>query len=246
MKKIILFKLLFITASTFVFFASEKPTKKEFGKFTEMFTPPANVLATIILAPRWPYTGCIKGKDNNPTIYVKEDDPIGRIINNERIKQCIEKNNLTYTITTVKKYFYEGCSIAIAIEPDISEADKYISYKEIKDLQTFQEQIGYLDIHPGNLKKCKRTGKWVPIDTEDNSFAGSALLSDRSQQECIKELYTFIYPNISHKSRRSFEKYQKKSAKNKNWTTPKNFLAESKRFDPPGIDFEKVKKEYSE
>jgi hypothetical protein len=217
--------------------------KNELKKFAKKFAPPADIIKAIEETPQWPHIDFIQSKANNPSIYIKSNQ-IDRIINAYRMKKCFALYNL-HCLSVADKYFYDGFVISKAIEIDTHKTIQHISDTEIKQLKKFQKQMGYMDVHHGNIKRNKNTGKLTFIDTEDRSFAGSAYWSDKSEQECIKVLYSSLYSSISVKSRKSLKKGHKK-INSKQSSTKKNFLVESKRFDSCDIDFEKVKQEFKQ
>lgn len=104
-----------------------------------------------------------------PVLYVKSSQ-LDRVINAYRMQNFLTKNNIS-TITVPKKYISKvGQKWMVFVEAVLVEEVQLINLEEMKDLITFIEATGYCDLHTGNLKRDKKTGKLIIIDTENRSF----------------------------------------------------------------------------
>lgn len=157
------------------------------------FAPPAHIQKIIdenketILA--LPEDGQVYYLETSPKIYVKSSQ-FDRVINAYRMQNFLTQNNIS-TITVPKKYISKvGYKFMVFVEAVDVEGITSITLQEMKDLITCIEGTGYCDLHTGNLKRDKTTGKLIIIDTETRSFC-------QVRDECFAAFYYYFKDTLT-------------------------------------------------
>ena len=137
------------------------------------FAPPAHIQKLIDenqeIILDLPEDGQVYYLTTSPKIYVKASQ-FDRVINAYRMQNFLTQNNIS-TITVPKKYVSKvGQKFMVFVEAVDIEDIESINLEEVQDLIAFIEGTGYCDLHDGNLKRDKKTGKLICIDTETRSF----------------------------------------------------------------------------
>lgn len=232
----------------------------EFEKFAHKFAPPEDVKKTIednkLAIAQRPF-GWVQGSpaEGKPDIYVKKDE-INRVINAERMRECIRRNNLT-RVAVPRKYIYkvydEWMVIAQNIKANLNVGQ--LSFEQTKELMIIAEQTGYRDWTLENLL-VDQHGMIYFIDLDDDSFIGKNL--HKAEALGYRPIYNKV-EYVKHVCANQLlklwmgEKNQQWCQERKNYwqncsegTVDHNPLPRSTEFDTPDIDFEKVKQEFAE
>ena len=170
------------------------------------FAPPAHIQKLIdenretILA--LPDDGQVYMLETSPKLYVKASQ-FDRVMNAYRMQNFLTKNNIS-TITVPKKYASKvGYKFMVFVEGVDVEEVTSIDLQEMKDLISFIEGTGYCDLHAGNLKRDKTTGKLIIIDTETRSFC-------QVRVDCFDVFYDYFGSILTPEALTELERYCKK------------------------------------
>ena len=170
------------------------------------FAPPAHIQKIIdenqetILAI--PEDGQVYKLETSPVLYIKSSQ-FDRVINAYRMQNFLIKNNIS-TITVPKKYVSKvGHKFMVFVEVVDVEEITSINLQEMKDLITCIEGTGYCDLHTGNLKRDKTTGKLIIIDTEARSFC-------QVRVDCFDVFYDYFGGVLTQEALIELEKHCKK------------------------------------
>jgi hypothetical protein len=155
--------------------------KIDFEKFTQQFAPPQKMQRTIE-AHREDIARELFGffagspSDKTPDIFVDFlEDAIYRIINAERMRECIRRNKLT-KLAVPRKYIYKLDDQWIIVTKYIhaNNERKKLTLEEAQQLVLMAEETGYSDWGVNladNIIIDKDTGKIAFVDTENGSFS---------------------------------------------------------------------------
>jgi len=247
---------------------SVKNTFPEFEKFVQKFTPPKDAQVTIKKnesAVAYSTCSLIKGFpanytsshiDGTPDLYIKGSD-INRIINAERFRECIKRNNLT-KVAVPHKYICKAYGrwkvVAQNIDTDLDGINQ-LTFEQVQELVTITEQTGYRDWKVANII-IDTQGIINFIDLEDRSFLGEnpeIIRTHYGDNPYNKAAYIYdLYDFVSNKY--GLDKTTQvwlKERENYWHNCPEglarhNPLPLSTEFDSADIDFEKVKQEFAE
>ena len=191
------------------------------------FAPPAHIQKLIDenqeIILDLPEDGQVYYLTTSPKIYVKASQ-FDRVINAYRMQNFLTQNNIS-TITVPKKYVSKvGQKFMVFVEAVDIEDIESISLEEVQDLIAFIEGTGYCDLHDGNLKRDKKTGKLICIDTETRSFC-------KVRVDCFYIFKKYFGVVLTPEALTELERYCKKYYQ--------TCLAEDTQYDA-GIDFSVV------
>lgn len=150
---------------------------------------------------------------------------ISRLINAERMRECIKRNNLT-SLDVARKYIYtkNGQWYIIAQKIEKIKDNPEITLEEIQQIWVLAQETGYSDWSDKNWFRDSRN-KLVCVDTEDRSFTLYGPLSLTSHYYVmLPEAITWL-----------------KNQSQKNICRITKPLYESSTFDDPDMNFEEVK-----
>jgi hypothetical protein len=167
----------------------------EFQKFITKFSPPVDAQADLIENEQLIYNalGELEYNKKQDRFHVKSRLDFDRILNVERMKKLINQHHFKHITVPNKYIFFIGdgfLNIADKIKP-YSQPYELISKDEIEELANFVEEIGYSDFTLYNLFKSSN-GKWVFIDTENNSFKARLKGSCRNAVSNLEELRHYL------------------------------------------------------
>lgn len=232
--------------------------KAHFERFIAKHAPPKELQELIdnnkeAIAKQ--YYGLVEGI--TPPLFLKGND-INRVINAERMRQCIKKNNL-HLLDVAKKYIYQVDGQWKVFAHYVKENDNPPADKTpltlVQQLAILAEETGfsYWGFSEPNWI-FDETGKLVCIDTENNSFAAFAVGMCRIQQKNIphdsKLQYVlslgFFKDTITPEAWKWLEKRINTLLNSKEGTKKYPTIVENNIFDDPAININKVKKHFTQ
>jgi hypothetical protein len=144
----------------------------EFQKFVAKFAPPAESQNDLIQNEQLIFSDPAVYNEKQDQFFVKFGSEFSRIINAQRMKKLIQKNNFQYIMVPNEYIFFIGdefMNIADKIKPYTITPTTIFQEDEIKELANFVAEIGYADFVGQNILKSSN-GQWAFIDTEDEAF----------------------------------------------------------------------------
>lgn len=151
---------------------------------------------------------------------------ISRVINAERMRECIRRNNLT-SLDVAQEYIYrkQGQWYVVSKKIEKIQDNPEISLAEIHHITILALETGYSDWSENNWFRDSRH-KLVCIDTEDRSFTAYGALPLVSHYHVmLPEAIAWLEPKLC------INAYHQSQP-----------LSSSFAFDPAGINFEVLKR----
>jgi len=244
-------------------FDKKERLTSEFEKFVQKFTPPKELQKIIekhkeaivngSIGIQGFRVGFIKDENSRPLLLPKGDQ-IDRVINADRVRNCIQQNNFT-TIEVPNKYVYPVDNqfkvFVQAIDADARFLNTgEITLEEIKELTSFVEKTCYCDVKDDNILRNKQNGKLAIIDTENRSF-GYIRQSDDvvhkvdhpSRVECVHNMDQYLKRSMSEEAADWYNTHLKELSSSPSGQVKVNPLTQ---YDSIKIDAKKAKKEIKE
>ncbi len=217
----------------------------EFEKFVRQFAPPEEVQRTIeankeeiVRILKRNKTGHIVGSPSaeTPDIFVKNHN-INRIINAERMRECIRQNNLN-KLAVPKKYIYKLDDQWIVVAEYIKPNPEPISLalEEVQQLAILAAETWYTDMHQGNIIRDINSGKITFIDLENRSFHAN------NPADSVRMLKRFTRYSASDTETKTWIKNHYKEISNLAYHNYQS-LQHNSHYDL-NLDFEKVREEH--
>lgn len=197
-----------------------------------------------------------------PNFFIKGSN-IARIINAERIRRCIEVNNLDQ-LDVPKKYLEKVGNLwrifAERIDPSYCSGEKF-SLKETQQLTILAEETGFRDWDRYNFRRDEHN-KLICIDTENNSFKNrlgyenvKTYSVNKTQgiklpPNCKANYVMYLWDDFHDRMNAEAQEWLKHRIEellhSPEGTAEDTPIFANKKYDDPEIDFEKVKEELKE
>jgi len=185
------------------------------------------------------------------TGFVDKGPEIDRIINAERMRICIAKHKLD-KLDVARKYLanIDGRWTVLAEKVNSSTTD--FTPEHFKQLAKIAEETGFRDwglCSCDNIMVDAQTKKLVFIDTENNSFLlGRHRFEDLSPHNKAQFFVALAIFNDWKMMNKEMADYfnERVNKLREEESQPCNTIVGNRTLDPQGIDFEQVKKEYSQ
>ncbi len=227
----------------------ETSAELEFKKFEAKFAPPEEIKELLnnnkeIISKK--NFGTITGTNGTPVVIIKGGD-IRRIINAERLRRCIEENNLRL-LAVAKKYYHEGKVFAEKIDAVRPDDQQLFTLEQIQQLTLLAEKTGYRD-WDRNIIIDKQTGKIVFIDTEDDSFLSGMyqIIDETTPMNCKAQYALSLYilgPMMDQEAQQWLINHVEHLMSSPEGLAEDTPLPYSTKYDSPDINMEKVLEQF--
>jgi hypothetical protein len=212
----------------------------EFQKFIAKFAPPAEDHDDLIQNEQLIFSQPAAYNEKQDQFFVKFnfDPEFSGIINAQRMKKLIQKNNFQY-ITVPNEYIFfigdEFMTIIDKIKPYTITPTTIFQEDEIKELADFIAEIGYGAISPSYILKSS-DGQWAFIDTGNGAFD---FVKPEYVWKNLMELKNYINDHIDENTQKWLD--EKMNSVRDLKLKGRNFWTRTD-LDNPDIDMEAVRR----
>lgn len=182
-----------------------------------------------------------KWEDYLPGFYIKRESSLDRIINSERIRNCIKRYGLTH-FDIPKKYLYKYQKQLYIIAEEVEGIPLgVLSVEEIRQLIILILISGYADLNTSNIMRRESDNKLVIIDTDKEAFS--------LDRDYALSTFFILFRNagyIDQEGELFFLEYQQSNDPLIFFDEKKNILNISEFDEEIGINLNQVKIEYNQ